>query len=594
VYVSENGNIQSGLTIEGIQWAFLSGYAANWHPLTWISHMLDIEFFGSQPRWHHLTNLIFHLATTLLLFFVLDRMTHALWPSAFVAALFALHPLHVESVAWVAERKDVLSAFFWMLTLGAYVLYAERPGVKRYCAVIICFSLGLLSKPMLVTLPFVLFLLDYWPLRRIDPDKNKPVREPVSPNKRKRLEKHAPVKINKLTNPYKRFGIPALIREKIPLLLLAGVSSIVTYLVQQHGGAMRSLELFPLTDRVKNALISYVMYIGKTLWPDNLAILYPYPESWPLWELWGAGLLLVLITLLVIRAAERFPYLSIGWLWYLGTLVPVIGIVQVGSQAMADRYTYIPIIGLFIIVSWGVPELLRTWRHRNEILAVSSVLLLLCLSVATWTQVGYWRNSLTVFNHTLKVTDRNSIIYASRGAIYNRLGNYAQAIEDYDKAVEFSPKYDEAYNNRGVSRAKLGHHTQGLEDFSRAIEINPTYSEAYRNRGILYGLIGKFNQSISDLDKAIQINADYVEAYNDRGFSYQNLGNHRQARDDFSRAIELNPGYAQAYANRAISSEALGMKSEALEDLKKATQLGHRGARERLMDRMNLLDFSPR
>lgn len=334
-YVTENRDVKAGLTTQSIIWAFTTTHASNWHPLTWLSHMLDISLFGLNPGWHHLTNLLFHIANTLLLFLILRGMTEEFWKSAFVAALFALHPLHVESVAWIAERKDVLSTFFWMLTILAYAYYVKHPVLRRYLFVLFSFLLGLMSKPMLVTLPFVLLLLDYWPLGRFQMEESGITRNP-----KKHKSKHP---------EYQKSIALRLVREKTPFFVLAGFSSIITFIAQQHGGTVRSLEFLPVKTRVANALISYVAYIGKMIWPFNLAVLYPHPgTTLPMWQTILAGLFLLFISYLVIRKVKKLPYLSIGWFWYVGTLVPVIGLVQVGAQSMADRYTYIPLIGLFI------------------------------------------------------------------------------------------------------------------------------------------------------------------------------------------------------------------------------------------------------
>ena len=401
-YVTENVHIRHGITTEAIRWAFTTGYAANWHPVTWISHMLDVELFGLKPRWHHLTNLLFHLANTLLLFFVFHRITKTTWQSAFVAALFALHPLHVESVAWVAERKDVLSTFFWMLTMGAYIHYVEHPRFRSYLAVFTFLALGLMSKPMLVTLPFILLLLDYWPLQRFEqktPTQEIPaeINKPISASKRKGKSsgKQTVQAIVKEEKPADRKYQWALVRplliEKIPLFALAALSSITTFIVQQKGGSVASLEGIAPGVRIANAFVSYIIYVRKVIWPDDLAVFYPHPGLLPFWQILGAVFLLIAVTVTVILEAKRFPYLAVGWLWFTGTLVPVIGIVQVGSQALADRYTYVPLIGLFIMAAWGVPELLKNWRYRKEALAASSALILMCLLIFTWTQVGYWR-----------------------------------------------------------------------------------------------------------------------------------------------------------------------------------------------------------
>ncbi|MCG6535823.1 MAG: hypothetical protein L7F78_14270, partial [Syntrophales bacterium LBB04] len=325
-YVTENSHIQDGLAVEGIIWAFTTGHAGYWHPVTWISHMADVQLFGLQPGWHHLTNLLLHLANTLLLFFVLYRMTKALWQSAFVAVLFALHPLHVESVAWVAERKDVLSAFFWMLTMGMYVSYVARPGLTRYLSLLLCFALGLMAKPMLVTLPFVLLLLDYWPLQRLEP-KNPPqeVRKPLSKGKQKGKSttppSKAPMQLPLQSMDHRPFIRPLLV-EKVPLFALTALFSVITYLAQGHGGAVASLEALPWTARVANAFVSYIAYVIKMFWPTNLAVFYPHPRWWPLWQVLGSVALLIAITVLVISGAKKRPYAAVGWLWYVGTLGP--------------------------------------------------------------------------------------------------------------------------------------------------------------------------------------------------------------------------------------------------------------------------------
>jgi tetratricopeptide (TPR) repeat protein len=618
-YVTGNSYIRNGITIEGIGWAFTTSHAANWHPLTWLSHMLDVEFFGLQPRWHHLTNLLFHITNTLLLFLVFYRMTKELWHSAFVAALFALHPLHVESVAWIAERKDVLSAFFWILTIGAYVYYVECPVLRRYLTVLILFGLGLMTKPMLVTLPFVLLLLDYWPLKRFDQKKSAQENQaesgtPVSWDKLKGNpeEKHTEVmKAGEAANSeYKLAFIHTLLWEKIPFFALTALSSTITYVAQQKWGAVSSFEAMSLSVRIENAFVSYIIYIGKMVWPNNLAVIYPHPGLWPLWQVIGAAFLLITVSLLVILAARKFPYLTIGWLWYLGTLVPVIGIVQVGSQARADRYTYIPLIGLFIMAVWGIPELLKKWRYLKEALFAASALTISFFFIVTWIQVGYWQNSIILFEHTLKVTDNNAIAhnargtaygiygnynlaigdfnraieinpkyaggYCSRGKAYAALGNYRHAIEDYDRAIEINPKYSETYYNRGIAYSRLGNNKQAIDDFDRAIEINPKYAEAYCNRGAACGIYGNYNVAIGDLDRAIEIDPKYAEAYCNRGAVYGRLGNHNLAIRDFDKAIEINPKYAEAYNNRGIAYYSLGMSRQALEDRKTAAGLGNK------------------
>ena len=590
-YVTENIHIRHGITAEAIRWAFSTGYSSNWHPLTWMSHMLDIQLFGLEPRWHHLTNLLFHIANTLLLFFVFHRMTKAPWKSAFVAALFALHPLHVESVAWVAERKDVLSTFFWMLTMGAYIHYVEHPRLKNYLAVFTFLALGLMAKPMLVTLPFVLLLLDYWPLRRLqgagsgkreagsENQNTSLVAQALFANKRKgkssrKLTVQAIVKEEKPANDrYQWSLIRPLLWEKLPLFALAALSCIVTFIAQQKAGAVKTMEAFPLGVRIANAFVSYIIYIGKTIWPDNLAVFYPHPGLRPSWQVLGAVFLIIAVTLTVILTAKRLPYLAVGWLWYAGTLVPAIGIVQVGNQAMADRYTYIPIIGLFIMAAWGIPELLEKWRYRKEALFAMWALTLPCLFVVTWTQVGYWQNSVALYDHTLKVTSHSDIVYTNRGVAYAKLGDQRQAIEDYNRAVEINPEYELAYLNRGVAHNELGDQRQAILDYERAIEINPEYAEAYNKRGMAYGKLGDLQHAVSDYNRAIEINPEYAGAYNNRGVVYGKLGNHRQAISNFDRTIEIDPDFAVAYCNRGLAYYQLGDFQRAISDYNRVIEI---------------------
>jgi hypothetical protein len=468
MYVYENRQVLDGLTWPGVEWAFTTQDAGNWHPVTWLSHMLDTDLYGLWPGGHHLTNVLFHIANTILLFLFLTRVTGALWPSALVAALFALHPLHVESVAWASERKDVLSAFFWILTMWAYAWYAASPSIRRYLAVVLLFALGLMSKPMLVTLPLVLLLLDYWPLGRF-PGGWAPAPEvsgdsaPQSP----------------------RQGYGRLILEKIPLFVLVIFSCLMTLSAQRRGGSVLSMESWPLGERVANALVAYVNYVVKMFWPPPMAMYYPLKLiTW--WQGLAAGLVLVSVSALLLARARRSPYLAVGWLWYLITLVPVIGLVQVGGQAMADRYTYIPFIGLFIMVSWGVFELTAPLRRQKVILALGTAVMLSACFWATWVQVGYWRNSETLFVHTIKVTGPNYIAYHHLGTYMFNRGRLDQAIALYQKTLEIAPSYAPAYNNLGCAFAKLGKFKQAVPYFKKAIQLYPTNLSYYGNLAQAY------------------------------------------------------------------------------------------------------------
>jgi len=372
VYITNNLNVQAGLTSESFKWAFTTSHPPYWHPMTWLSHMLDYQLYGLHPKGHYLTNLFLHISSVLILFIVLLRMTGALWQSGFVAAMFALHPLNVESVAWIAERKNVLSTLFWLMTMWAYIHYAEKPTVKRYGLVFLFFTLGMMSKPMLVTLPFVLLLLDYWPLRRLKFEQERGGNEISEKNTARRSE------------------VFRLVREKIPLFLLATGAGIVTFIVNKSGGAFQSMETISLSARLTNAMVSYLEYLGKMIWPRGLSILYPHPgNTLAVWQGILCGMALVGITIISIRLIRKVPYFAVGWFWYLGTLVPVIGIVQVGGHSMADRYAYIPLIGIFIIVAWGVPELISKWRYKEKVLSISVGILIFTLLITTWRQVSH-------------------------------------------------------------------------------------------------------------------------------------------------------------------------------------------------------------
>jgi tetratricopeptide (TPR) repeat protein len=597
-YVTGNAPIQNGVTGEAIRWAFTTNRAGNWHPLTWMSHMLDMELFGLNPHRHHLVNLLFHIANTLLLFFVLNRMTDALWKSAFVAALFALHPLHVESVAWISERKDVLSTFFWMLTLVAYVFYVKGLSVSRppfsalrYLAVLIFFTLGLMSKPMLVSLPFVLLFLDYWPLGRMpgmgrrvsDAVSNEPA--PANEGKGKPRRKHA----GHGSAPAAAIGPPSavcrspfsvprpVLREKIPLLVLAAFSCIITFIAQREGGAVKSTKFFSPGVRIANALISYVAYVGKTVWPDDLAVYYPHPGSWPAWRVTAAVFLLGAISVAVVRAARKFPYLLVGWLWFTVTLTPVIGFVQVGDQAMADRYTYVPLIGLFIMAAWFVPELVKKWRYCKQALFVLSALILAALSISTWKQAGYWRNSLTLYDHTLEVTGRNPLIYYNRGTTHFELGNYREAISDFDKAIEIDPEYP-ACVNRGLAYDAIADYPKAIENLSMAISMNPGLAWGYVSRGEVYGELGDYRKAVSDFERAVEIDPKQTDAYYNRGAIYSKLGAYRQAIEDFGKVIHFAPGRAEPYYKRGIAYDKLGDYGKAIEDYDQALKIDPKSA----------------
>jgi protein O-mannosyl-transferase len=588
-YVTENSHIQSGITLDGFRWAFSTRYFSLWNPLIWLSFMFDYQLHGLNAGGYHLTNLILHVMSALLLFWLFNRMTGAIWKSAFVAALFALHPLHVESVAWIAERKDVLSAFFWMLTLCLYVYYTEKPVIRRYLLVLFCFACALMSKPMVVTLPIVMILLDYWPLDRLLSRKivtSMPEVMSVSTNqgkKKNKLKKEvlkkniSPSRVQKLSEP--RIGgiIPLWqLREKIPFFILSLVLVIIT-LYNPNTPDMPNpsrLEQFPFISRLANAPVAFVTYLGKTFWPHDMAVLYPFSDQIPLWQVLGASLLILIISVAVIVMVKRLPYLFAGWLWFSITIAPVIGIIQVSitaPYAMADRYHYLPSIGLAVMLAWGIPALIKSEEIRKKLLFPAGIIFLAIISFISWNQCGYWQNSITLYGHTLKVTDDNWRIYYNRGHAYADLGNYRQAIEDLNRAIEIKPDFAEAYTNRGNAYGILGNYRQAIEDLNRAIEINPDNATAYMNRGVAYYGLGNYSQAIGDYDRAIKINPDNATAYLYRGNAYKGLGNYKQSIEDYDRASKIiNPNNATAYMNRGnVVYSSLGNHSQAIEDYDK-------------------------
>ena len=458
VYVTDNPHVKAGLTLESIAWSFSGGNQCNWHPLTWVSHMIDVSLYGLNPGRHHLTNVFFHIINTLLLFLILRRMTNDLWKSGFVAALFALHPLHVESVAWVSERKDVLCAFFWFSSMWSYFWYTEKPCVSRYMLILLFLIMGIMSKPMIATLPFALLLLDYWPLGRFS--------STISKSQGKGI----------------RQSDLHLVLEKVPLLVIVAASCVVTYLTQKSGGALMDSDVLPFGPRIGNALVSYVRYMGKAIWPQELCAFYPHPGSWPLWQTASAAFLLIFISLGALLTVRKLPYFAVGWLWYLGTLVPVIGLVQVGNQSMADRYTYIPAIGIFIIIAWGVPFLFAKWRCRKWILATASIALLSILMTTTLLQVQYWTNSITLFVHALDVTKGSYLAHSNLGNALARRGRLDEAITHYSEALRISPsKAAEVHNNLGAALIVKGRFEEALPHLQYALQKMPDNANARKN-----------------------------------------------------------------------------------------------------------------
>ena len=499
LYITNNVNVKGGLTSKSISWAFTNTHFGGWIPLSMLSFILDYELYGLNPTGYLLTNLFFHIANALLLFLVLLRMTGTIWQSAFVAAMFAFHPLNVESVAWIAERKNVLSTLFWLLTMWAYIRYADKPTIKRYGLVCLFFTLGLMSKPMLVTLPFVLLLLDYWPLRRL---------EFIQESSRNEI-------LEKTTA--KKSEVLQLVLEKVPLFLLTIGLSIVTVHLQKITGAVKAMDMFSLQTRVTNALVSYMEYLGKMLWPSGLSILYPHPgNTLPAWQGILCGMVLVGITVVTIRLIRRAPYVAVGWFWYLGTLVPVIGIVQVGGQAMADRFVYIPLIGIFIIIAWGVPELISKWRYKKKILCVLAGIVISTLLITTWKQVSHWKNSITLYKHAIRVTDKQ---YPNSMLVHNNLGialfadqKNEESIFHYKIAIKNNPTHPMAYYNLGIALTAERKSEEAISYYKMAIRLNPNFTNAHYNLGIVLIQKGALKEAVHHFRETVRISPDLVKA----------------------------------------------------------------------------------
>jgi tetratricopeptide (TPR) repeat protein len=563
-YVSKNPHLRDGLTWKGIQWAFATGVGANYHgefwiPVTYLSHLLTIELFGLDPAGHHVVNLGFHLLNTVLLFVLLRRMTGGLWPSACVAALFAIHPLHVESVAWVVERKDVLSTLFLMLTLLAYVRYTEQATTPRYLVVAAALALGLMSKPMLVTVPFILLLLDYWPLGRF-----------------------------RLEGLNTREAVRAawrLIREKMPLVVLVAAFSALTYFSKGEGMATRSIEWFPLWARAGNALVTYVGYIGKMVWPLGLAVFYPHPgQTLSAWRVVGAVVLLALVSILVIRMSRRRPYLVVGWLWYLVTLLPVIGFIQIGGQAMADRFTYVPLIGLFIMMSWGIDDLTAEWPARRPMLAASAGVLLLILLMLTRVQLSYWQNSLTLFEHALRVTADNYLAHNDLGiALYDQ-GRVEEAMAQYAESLRIQPNYSLAHYNLGVALAKQGRFDEAADEYDRTLAINPDDVHAHVNLGVIFAGRGQYREAVPHYRRALALEPDNQNAHNNLGAALVELGSYEEAVTHFRQALDAGPAVAQVHSNLGFVLAKQARLEEAIEHFQQAAALdpGSANARNNL------------
>ena len=549
-YITENVQIQQGINLQTVKWALTTTYFSYWHPLTWLSHMLDWHLIGANASGHHLMSLFLHIGSVIFLFLFLYKTTNHIWPAAFAAALFSLHPLRVESVAWASERKDVLNLFFTVLCFYAYAFYVDEKKISRYVLCLLIFVLAVMSKPMAVTLPFVLLLLDYWPLNRWGTPYHENTKNGFS-------------------------SVMKLIGEKIPFFCVSLAASAGAIWAQSKEGTVASLDNVPFIIRTSNAIVAYVSYLGKLLWPVNLAVFYPYESVLPPWKILFSAAVILVITLIVMYYIRKKPFLFVGWFIYLGTLVPVIGLVQVGSQAMADRYTYVPSLGIAFVLAWGIPSIIESERMKKRILAPVAVIFLSLLMLLTWQQCHYWKNSVTVFIHAISVTKNNALAHNQLGLAFYEQGRDREALYHFDKTILLQPDQDSAYNNRGAIYLKYGRTEQALQDFNKTLAVNPHYVKAYNNRANLYIQERQYRLAMEDFNEAIRLKPDYVLAYFNRGLLSARLGDYQKAIHDFDSVTMLNANHVYAYHNRASLYFNMGNIQSGCLDAQKACALGN-------------------
>lgn len=524
-YVYDNPHVKAGLTAAGIRWALTSSDAANWHPVAWLSHMADVQLFGMNAGRHHQVNVAFHVVNTLLLFWLLRKVTGATGRSAFAAVLFGVHPLHVESVAWVAERKDVLSTFFMLLTMMTYAAYVRRPSRGRYAAALLLFALGLMSKSMLVTLPFALLLLDFWPLGRFP-------REGAAGGR----------------------SVRRIVLEKVPFLFLSILASLATFLAQSHSGATAAVESFPPGQRIANAFVACVFYLKKTLWPTALAVFYPHPvtlgQRIPAASWIPAAAILVLISAFVVRERRRRPYLPFGWLWFLVTLSPVIGIVQVGSQAMADRYTYVPLVGIFVAMAWGTGELLERLRVPRAACAVLGAAFLVPLSIAAHAQSDHWADGTRLYRHALAVTRGNWLAWNNLGMQFLAASDDTRAAGAFHEAVTIKPDYAIGWYNLGVASGKLGRHPEAAACYRRSLELDPSNADGWGNLAFEHLTLRNPAAAIAAAEEALRQRPDDVVSLTNLLVAQWAMGDAPSARRSFDRLKAVDSAAAMSLASR--------------------------------------------
>jgi len=542
IYITGNEMVRKGLTWNGFTWALTSVHKMYWHPVTWLSHMIDSEIYGLNSRGHHFNNLLLHIANAVLLFLAFYRMSRAPWRSFFVAALFLVHPLSVESVAWISERKNLLAGFFWMLTLLSYIYYAERPGFWRYCLILLSFALGLMSKPILVTMPFLFLVIDYWPLKRMG---------------------HLDRGDDKSGRPENAAGgnrLFSLLLEKIPFFFLSGASILVSSLVAQGHGTWVPARLVPFTLRIQNALVSYPAYLRKALWPSELAPFYPYPQEIPLWETIAAGFFLIGVTAVAFRQVRQRPYVLVGWLWFAGTLVPVLGLVQQGLwPRIADRFAYLPVIGLFLTFAWGLADLARIRWASRPVLVFLGCAAVLAFGIITRHENAYWRNSTVLFEHTLNVTKKNFPAHMNLGIALASEGRAKEAVIQFQHALKAGhPRPEQVHSNLGLAYASVGDKEKALQHYQAAVQVNPHDAEAYINLGLFWLHEKNFEESLAQSFRALEIKRESEKAHNTIGVAYLHQGNRKEAAKHFREALRIHPGYIAAEKNLEIALRSNG------------------------------------
>jgi tetratricopeptide (TPR) repeat protein len=552
IYVTENEYVNTGFSWENVRWAFTTGKVSYWHPLTWFSHMLDCELYGLRPGLHHLTNLIIHIANSLLVFLVFRAMTGAVWRSAFVAAVFALHPVNVDSVAWVAERKNVLSTLFWLLTMWAYTGYVRGGGAGRYLVTLLLFVLGLLAKPMLVTLPFVMLVLDYWPFGRLDPAGEG----------------------SKLKAGEQRSQIFRLVWEKVPFFVLSGVSVYLSLLSVRRLGTTVSTELVPMKLRITQAFVSYVSYVSKIVLPRKLAVFYPYPEGVAVWQSTGAFLFLVFVTFSLVWVLRRKRYLTVGWLWYVGTLVPVIGLVQAGLwPSTADRWVYVPAIGVFIVAGWGASEFVGQIRLRRISAWAAAGVCICTLTAFTWIQLGYWRDGFTLFTRALEVTKDNYIAHLNLGNEYLREKDNNEAIAHYKRAIELHRDYVEAHYNLGIALGLERRYEEAIEAYHRVLRLKEKHGRTFFYLATALAKTGHVDEAIIYYEKQLEIDAEDMEALSNFGLALVKKGRYEEAIEHYNKALELEPESAGVLTNLGSALGKAGRVEEEIACYRKALAL---------------------